>query len=47
MFRILLRGFKILSVIKENEHLKKHSSLQERAHKIGFSDNSMLVCIFV
>ena len=36
MFGLLLQGFKILRVIEENAYLKKYSSLQERAHTIGF-----------
>ena len=36
MFGLLLWGFEILRVIEENGYLKKYSSLQERAHKIGF-----------
>ena len=47
MFGLLLGGFKILRLIEENAHLKKCSSLHERADKFGFSENSMLVCIFV
>ena len=47
MFGLLLWGFRILRVIVENAYLKKYSSQQERAHKIGVSDNSILECIFV
>ena len=47
MFGLLLWGFNILRVVEENAYLAKYSSLQVIAHKIGFSDNSMLVCIFV
>ena len=36
MLGLLLWGFKVLSVIEENAYLKKYSSLQERAYKIGF-----------
>ena len=36
MFRLLLLIIKILLVIEENAYLKKYSSLQERARKIGF-----------
>ena len=32
---------------EENAYRKKHSILQQRTHKIGFSANQMLVCIFV
>ena len=38
---------KVLGGIEENAYLKKYSSIQKRAHKIGFSDNSILVFIFV
>ena len=47
MFGLLLWGFKILRMIEENTYLKKYSSLQERAHKIGFSDNPILAYIYV
>ena len=36
MFGLLLYGFKMLRVIEENAYLIEISSLQERAHKIGF-----------
>ena len=47
MIGLLLRGFKILRVIEENTYLMKYSSLQEKLIELGFSDDSMLVCIFV
>ena len=42
MFGLSLCGFKFFRVIKENAYLKKCSSLQERAQKLGFSDNSIV-----
>ena len=42
-----LRIMRILRVIEENAYWKKYSSLQKKLIKLCFSDNSMLVCIFV
>ena len=37
MFGLLLSGFKSVKIgIEENAYLKKYSSLQEKAYKIGF-----------
>ena len=36
VFGLLSCRFKVLRVIEESAHLKKYSSLQERAHTIGF-----------
>ena len=36
IFGLVLRRFKIFRIIEENAYLKKYSTLQQRAHKIGF-----------
>jgi len=36
IFGLVLRRFRIFRIIEENAYLKKYSTLQQRAHKIGF-----------
>ena len=38
---------KMLRAIEEKSYLKNYNSLQERVIKLGFSENSLLVCIVV
>ena len=47
MFRMLLWGIKILSVIEEMYILRITALYKKELIKLGFRDNSMLVCIFV
>ena len=45
---LLLWGFKIFRVIEENAYLKNTALYNKKElTKLGFSDNSMLVCMFV